>query len=217
MKLSARLKTIADMIPNDSSIIDVGCDHGLLAIYLSLVKNCRSLATDINAKALEGANKNIIRYKAKNVETKLTDGLDDIVIKPDDYIIIAGMGTKTIIHILKNKKLSDNLIIASQNHLSELRKFMFDLGYRIDNELFIEDRAKKYIVIHFKKGKQKYTKYDILFGPIVFHNREYLQFELSKLEKIKENLPGHHLISHLKLNRYINYLKRELKRTNYDN
>ena len=195
MKLSARLKTIADMIPNDSSIIDVGCDHGLLAIYLSLVKNCRSLATDINAKALEGANKNIIRYKAKNVETKLTDGLDDIVIKPDDYIIIAGMGTKTIIHILKNKKLSDNLIIASQNHLSELRKFMFDLGYRID----------------------KYTKYDILFGPIVFHNREYLQFELSKLEKIKENLPGHHLISHLKLNRYINYLKRELKRTNYDN
>jgi len=49
MKISRRLRTIAEFIPNGSKVIDVGCDHALLCIYLSLEKECTSVATDINS------------------------------------------------------------------------------------------------------------------------------------------------------------------------
>ena len=39
IKLSKRLEAISSLIPNNSKIIDVGCDHGLLDIYLYQKKN----------------------------------------------------------------------------------------------------------------------------------------------------------------------------------
>ena len=59
MKISKRLKTIADLIPNDSKVIDVGCDHAYLSIYLSKEKKCKCLATDVNSNALENAKRNM--------------------------------------------------------------------------------------------------------------------------------------------------------------
>ena len=34
MKLSKRLKAISEFIDNEDRIIDIGCDHALLDIYL---------------------------------------------------------------------------------------------------------------------------------------------------------------------------------------
>ena len=45
MKLSKRLKTIAHMIPEHKNVIDVGCDHGLLDIYLTDMR-CSRLVMD---------------------------------------------------------------------------------------------------------------------------------------------------------------------------
>ena len=39
MKINNRLKTISNYIEDNSNIIDVGCDHSLLGIYLCLNKN----------------------------------------------------------------------------------------------------------------------------------------------------------------------------------
>ena len=50
MKLKPRLQAIANLIKDNSKIIDVGADHGLLDIYLSKYKNCTCLATDISPK-----------------------------------------------------------------------------------------------------------------------------------------------------------------------
>lgn len=32
--LSKRLLTIANLVPKDSNVVDIGCDHGYLLIYL---------------------------------------------------------------------------------------------------------------------------------------------------------------------------------------
>ena len=61
MKISKRLQTIADMISEGEKVIDVGCDHALLDIYLSNYKNCLCVAADINSNALEQAKYNIKR------------------------------------------------------------------------------------------------------------------------------------------------------------
>ena len=188
MKISKRLNVIADLIEDNSKVIDCGCDHGLLSIYLALEKNCNVLATDINENALDNAINNIRKYKVDNVTTKLTDGIDNIDVINYDVLVIAGMGTMTIKHILEDKELCDNIIISSNNQIPELRQFMFSIGYHIDNELFITDKGKKYIIIKFVKGKKKYSKIDIEYGPIIKDDVNYLIYELEKLFEIREKV-----------------------------
>ena len=64
MKLSQRLDAIAQMIPDNSNVIDVGCDHGLLSIYLSNIKGCNCIASDVNDNALNSARLNTEKYKS---------------------------------------------------------------------------------------------------------------------------------------------------------
>lgn len=198
MNISKRLQIIADMIPNNSNVIDVGCDHGLLSIYLAIEKHCTCLATDINEKALANAKTNLRKYKTDRVSVMVTDGINDISISSDDYIVIAGMGTQTIKHILTDKQLSNNLVISSNNQLYELRKFVTKLGYYIADEKFIVDHQKKYIIIKFTKGTRKYSDVDLTYGPITKNNKEYLIYCLEKLLEIKEEVKNSNLTVILK-------------------
>ena len=63
IKLSDRLQTIADMVKKGSRIIDVGCDHAFLDIYLvknNIVK--KAIASDITKGAINQAIKNVNDY-----------------------------------------------------------------------------------------------------------------------------------------------------------
>ena len=63
MKISKRLKTISEFIDDNCNIIDVGCDHALLDIYLfKNKKNIKLIASDIGEGPLEQAEKNIKKY-----------------------------------------------------------------------------------------------------------------------------------------------------------
>ena len=69
INLSKRLKKIADYIPENSRIVDIGCDHALLDIYLVQTKKTNQIiASDINPNALKNAKKNIKKY---NLEDKI--------------------------------------------------------------------------------------------------------------------------------------------------
>ena len=47
MKLSKRLELVASMVDDNSNIIDVGCDHAYLSIYLAkTLKNINSIEID---------------------------------------------------------------------------------------------------------------------------------------------------------------------------
>ena len=212
MKISKRLTCIADMIPENSNVIDVGCDHGLLSIYLDIEKKCRVLACDINKNALNNACINIKKNDATNVKTLLTDGIENIEINSNDIIVIAGMGTTTIKHILENKKLSNTLIISSNNQLYELRKYVTSLGYIITEEKFVEEHKKRYIIIKFEQGRKKYSKLDLEYGPISKHNNDYLIYELEKLFEIKEKIRNSSFLVKFKNKMKIKKLKKLLRK-----
>ena len=80
MKISKRLKEIADLVDNGSNIIDVGCDHALLDIYLANNKdNIKVIASDNKKGPLEQARKNISSFNLENkIKFKYGDGLDPI-------------------------------------------------------------------------------------------------------------------------------------------
>ena len=58
--LNKKLKTIASLINKNDTVLDIGCDHAYLAIYLKQNNLCKDVyASDINSNALKQANKNI--------------------------------------------------------------------------------------------------------------------------------------------------------------
>lgn len=193
MKISKRLQTIADMISNENKVIDVGCDHALLDIYLSMKKNCKCIAADINKNALDQAKYNIKRFGAKNIETVLTDGLHDIEVSEKDIVVISGMGASTIEHILTTSKASDTLIISAHNDWENLRKIVVSLGYKIEEELFVLDKGKGYIIIKFIKGEGKYTQEELLYGPYLKENLGYLNYLYNKIHEVFEKIPNDNL------------------------
>lgn len=191
MNLSKRLQAVATLVDINSRVIDVGCDHAYLDIYLTLNNKNKCIATDINQNALNIAKKNIKEYKLdKKITTYLTDGINGIKINKTDNIVISGMGTHTILSILDKKTLSDTLIISSNNELKLLREEVIKLGYFIDSEIFIFDKGKPYVIIKFKKGSKRYNKVDYAVGPILKYNEAYKKYLIKKNREIMKKIPN---------------------------
>ena len=189
MKISRRLETIAEMIPSGSRVIDVGCDHALLDIYLSLEKQCECVAADINANALDQARYNILRFQVKSITPVLTDGLEGISVGENDIVVISGMGTSTIEHILTNRKLPNHMIIGTHTDFADFRKYVVSLGYAIQDEKYVEEKKKAYIIIDFIKDNATYTEEDFQYGPILKHNIRYIENEREKVLEIISRIP----------------------------
>ena len=173
MKLSKRLQAITEFIPENSNVIDVGCDHALVSIYLNKYKNCQVLGTDISKNCIEKAKENIKKYNA-NIKVKVTNGLENIELD-NQIIIIAGMGAHTILKIL-NKKITNDLVICSHNDIPLLRKKMYQKGYHIVKEKVIFDKHY-YIITYYKFGKGKKINYHV--SPFI-KDDNYLKYLLEK-------------------------------------
>lgn len=209
ISLSKRLKAISDYIDENDKIVDIGCDHGLLDIYLyQTKKNINIIASDINENALAQARKNISRYNLdKYITTRLSNGLDNISINEVNTVVISGMGAHTIIGILHrgiNKlKYIDKLIIQSNNHEDFLRKRVLELGYHIECENLVKEKDIIYTIICFKKGYKYYKKKEIFFGPCLLKEKSNLFKEknyndLEKLKQLYKIIPKNHILHRLK-------------------
>ena len=189
-KISKRLLSIADFISKEDELVDVGCDHGLLSIYLIENKLCkRVIASDINPNALNNAIENI-KKKNLNIETILSDGIDNIDLTNINTLIISGMGTSTILHILKdNNKLNNinKIIIQSNNEHEVLRKEMNNKNYYLKEEKTLKDKNKWYITMYYIKSNKKNTKNEIEYGDL--NNQEYIKFLLNKYNELLKIIP----------------------------
>ena len=209
IKLSKRLLSIANLVDDNSKVVDIGCDHGLVSIYLAMNKqNISIIASDINQNALDNAIKNINKYHLEDkIKVCLSNGLENIN-DEIDTIIISGMGGHTIIDILTNnqEKLNtvNNIIIQSNNDIEYVRRKIVKLGYYIKKEELILDKNIYYTVILFTKGKKKYTNKEYYFGPILLKENskifiERKNKEYTKLVNIKNNIPKRKLLIRLKI------------------
>lgn len=220
MKISKRLKCIGDLVPDNTFILDIGCDHGLLDIYVCLEKNCRAIASDINEKPLEKAKENIKKYNLENkIDISLGDGLSSYK-EGVDTLVLSGLGSNTIVSILKKDKnilnKIDSIIVSSNNDYLFLRKSICDLGFMIDKEVICLDYGKYYPVIRFIRGKRKYSNFEYKYGPVLLDEKSdifknYLLLNKNKLNKIYMSLGFRYFIKKINikkeivcLNKYIN-------------
>ena len=214
IKLSPRLQKITYYIDDNSKMVDIGCDHALLDIYLMQTKmNMTIIASDINKNALANAKKNIKKYKLEEkIITQLSNGLEKIDTSDLDTIVISGMGSHTIMGILYNnlKKLQNikTLILQSNNDLDFLRDKVTKIGYYIQEETLVKDSGIIYTIIKLKKGTKWYSRKQLYFGPILLKEKSPLFLEkckkdLEKLEKFYPAIPKnnihHRIITHWKI------------------
>lgn len=198
MKINNRLRSVASLASCNTSIIDVGCDHALLSIYLYMNKeNVKVIASDINEGPLKKARENIKKYDLEDkIKVVLNDGIKNL--DGFDTVIISGMGGLTVIDILENGNLDkvDNIIVSPNNDEDLVREKISKLGYYIDDELLIKEKGKYYFIISFKKGIQKKINYK--YSEILLTKKdktyfEYLTNEINKNKEIISKLDNEHL------------------------
>lgn len=188
--ISNRLKSLAKYVNEEDKVIDIGCDHALLDIYLvknNIVNNV--LISDISKNALEQGIDNIKKYNLEsNIESRCGNGLEVLNEKDNiDTVIISGMGTNTILDILNNKYLENinKLIIQSNKDYDLLRSEVIKLGFKILEEEVIVDNDKLYINIVFIRGNKEYTTLELKYGTSTMINKEvYYKYLINKLDKI---------------------------------
>lgn len=183
---SDRIKALADDISKKDTVLDVGCDHGYLSIYLKTNKLCKEVyASDIKESALNVARKNFKKYNL-DIKTYVSDGFENVPVS-FDTAVIAGMGTNTILKIIESEKTPRKLVLGSQNDLYHLRKELNKKGYKLVDEQAIYEKGHYYIILLYIIGKQKLNRRELKFG--ISNNDNYYGYLIEKNNKLLNKVP----------------------------
>lgn len=190
--LSERLSAVASLVKKDSAIADVGTDHGYIPVYLykaGIIKS--AVAADVNEKPLASCKALVVQEGLSDViKTRLSNGLDNIL--PDEYdtVIIAGMGGELIADILSRAEIENkHIILNPMTHPEIARKFLYDNGFDIINDLIIKDGRHYYSVFdaNYTGEILPKTRSDYYLGNIKdFSNRGYFEHLLNYLNNISQ-------------------------------
>lgn len=192
VKLSKRLKQIAELVEEKSVVYDVGSDHALLPIYLIQNNICEKVyAGDNKEGPLEKAKKNIKKYNLeKNIIPILADGVDKNI-KDIDVVVISGMGYYTIKKILDNLNVDDYkyFIVEANSDVNKLRKYLSDHKYNIIEEKIVYDEFYYEIIVFNNVKGRELSAFEVEYGPILLEKKEeifknFIDFKINKLIEI---------------------------------
>lgn len=204
--LSARMLALAKLLTPGYITCDVGCDHGFVSIYLVQQGIApKVFAMDVRTGPLSRAKEHIEAYGLeKDIETRLSDGLQALKAGEATAMICAGMGGKLMMKILEegmDKVLAmRELILQPQSDLKLFRSFLRERELIIVQEDIIYEDGKFYPMMRVIPGKfydgeeavasskEEQELWDE-FGPILLQRRhpvllQYLNF----LESVQKNL-----------------------------
>ena len=194
IKISDRLKSLVKYVTSSDKLMDVGCDHALLDIYLvqSGVVD-RVVVCDINPNALQNGINNIEKCElTNNIIPVLGYGIEKANSYHIDTVLISGLGAKNIIEILSGPNINSiyKLILQSTNNHGELRRFLTKNGFTIYDEEVIKDGKKTYINILAAVGQfpVEYSELEYEFGPILSKNPANLDYFKEQLNTYEDLL-----------------------------
>lgn len=198
--LGNRLRALANQIPRDTTLADIGTDHGLIPVYLikeGLIS--KAIATDISEISLSKA-KDLIRNEGleEAIETRLGSGLQIIRSGEVNTLLIAGMGGRQIKKILEEGsevlESITTLILQPMRGKDDLRRWIVYNNYIIDNEILVKEAKYLYQIIVASHGTQEVSD-DIQFeiGFKLLENndplfKEFIEEKILRTSKIIDEL-----------------------------
>ena len=127
IKLTSRLKTIADEIEKGETMADIGTDHGFLPVYLWEAGICpKVIMADISRGSLSKAEQNCRSlYPDVDFDLRLGSGIEVLSQGEVDAVAIAGMGGILMTEILGediHKAHSfKKMVLQPRNRIGHLR------------------------------------------------------------------------------------------------
>ncbi len=195
-QLSKRLLSIAQLVREDTELIDIGTDHGYLPVSLVLsgkIKN--AVAADIAEGPLSKAKKYIAQNGLSHkIKTVLSNGFQNVSIDSSCCdAIIAGMGGELIAEIIGTEpRLKDGrirLILQPMTKAEYLRKFLSDNGFLIDFER-LADEKKIYQIIccHYIGKSYSLSDSELLLGKLecIVKNSVFKKFLTEKYDLLQK-------------------------------
>ncbi|MCI8623193.1 MAG: SAM-dependent methyltransferase [Provencibacterium sp.] len=156
--LRPRLRAVADYVRPGARLADIGTDHGYLICALALEGRIPGgLACDIRPGPLSSAQKLMDALGLENrISARLCDGLDGVAPHEADDIAIAGMGGELITALVQRaewlRSPEKRLILQPQTRAPELRRALYRLGFRIEEERGVRDGRFLYTVLCCRYG-----------------------------------------------------------------
>ncbi len=193
VKIKNRLNSLVKYVNIADKVMDVGCDHALLDIYLVQEGiQDKVYVCDVNPNALENGKKNIEENDmVGKVIPILGFGIEKTASLDIDTLIISGMGSNSIIEIISSPLLSKiyKLVLQSNTNHYDLRKYLTKLGFNIFDEEIIRDGKKEYVNIVAVRDYviKTYSEKEYLFGPVLIKNKKNLEY-FEKLKSEYEDL-----------------------------
>ncbi|MGG7147336.1 tRNA (adenine(22)-N(1))-methyltransferase [Clostridium butyricum] len=199
MELSKRLNWILNIMDKCDVIMDVGTDHGYIAIEL-IKRNLadKVIASDINKDPLNKAKLNVsLEGLSNKIELRLGGGLTPVKENEVNGVLIAGMGGNLIRDILENdiKKVKnmDYLVLQPAQNPEVLREYLYISDYQIIDEDVCFDEGKYYEVFKVKYKENNSTKLENIFyevSPMLLNKKsdvfkDYLYEKIDKYKKVK--------------------------------
>lgn len=193
MKLSKRLETIADMVPEHTKygcVADVGTDHGFVPVWLLCEKRAaRAIAMDVRKGPLARAKEHVRQYGfSDRIETRLSDGLEKLMPQEADTVVIAGMGGELMLRILQDgahvRGSVKSWVLSPQSELAAFRHGLEALGLTICREIMLKEDGKYYTVMLAEAGTMHYEhEYEYRYGKVLIEEKSPVLLEFLEKEK----------------------------------
>ena len=191
IKLTQRLLAVARLVRENTSLADIGCDHGFLPVYLVLNGRINSaVASDINEGPLASCRSLVKEYGLdEKIKCVLSDGLKNIRENEADDIAICGMGGELIASILSEcewvKNKDKHYIFNAMTHPEILRKYLCQNGFEIGEDIIVKEGKRYYSVFEavYTGTVKEYAESYYYLGNITdFTHKEYFSHLLNYLE-----------------------------------
>lgn len=198
--MKKRLDGLVNFVEEGKIVADIGSDHGITAIKIFEEKRPRKvIATDISENSLEKLREKLRNNPNLDIETKVTDGIEDLKDYGLENIIISGMGGYLIADIIKEgldvARGCERLILQANNSLEHLRRFLRSKDFSILDEVMVYEEGKYYTIILASPlgPKEDYSPLDYKYGKKLKEKKDpvfidYLDFRLRELGLIYENI-----------------------------
>lgn len=193
MQLTPRLLLAAQLCAGARQVIDVGCDHGYLPIYLVQHGAERACASDIRPGPLASARENIEKYGlADRIRPVLCPGLEAFGPEDADTVVICGMGGEMIADILAAAPWTADgkhaLVLQPMTNAPKLRAFLAGHGYTVEAEALAQEGRHLYCVLRARGGTppmgaaQHWIFTEKMIADLLFP--AYLQREMTRLRRV---------------------------------
>lgn len=194
--VSKRMEEVISLVSRGKRVADVGTDHGYVSIALVERGIAPSvIAMDIRKGPLSRAKENIEKYGlAKEIDTRLSDGLEQVKTGEIDTFLIAGMGGDLIANILQNGihivESVNEFIVQPQSEIYKVRKKIHQLGFQIQMEKMLVEDEKYYTIIKAVRGQEVYeNEWDYLYGKALLQEKHPILYEwLQREHQLREQL-----------------------------